>query len=111
MAFHLAEINDGITNTWLQSIQAGWNNTSKGHGSAAMGWLGVALGCMCGGQAMWDAYVQDFFSHLISKQKSNGSWEIFQGDGSGDALGEAYTAAVMCLILQLDLGNLYYLKY
>lgn len=110
MAYKMAGIDDDVTESWTDYIETNWNTIPNGHGSPIMGYLTSALGCLCAGQSLWDNFVESYFYRMLGYQQADGSWVQYDGDGSSETLGGYYMTAVNCLVLQLDLGNLFYFK-
>jgi hypothetical protein len=78
MALHLAG------NTKHRDIMTGYlkgegGSIHTGHGSASMGYLSGALGCLATDQETWDAFVKSFFQRILDHQKSSGSFPAFDG--------------------------------
>jgi hypothetical protein len=49
----------------------------------------------------WNGYRTAMFDHLQSSQSKDGSWPA----GNGIGVGQVYSTAVWCIVLQLDKGN------
>lgn len=111
-AFKATGISSDKISLMTGFLKQNFGAVPNGHGSAAMGYLGCALGSICSGQETWDAFVENFFPRILSHQNSDGSFQAFDGDGTpGDSqIGAAYRSAIYTLILQLDLGRLQFLK-
>jgi hypothetical protein len=91
-------------------VRAHIGESHLGHGSACMGYLGGALGCIYCGQSEWDSFVSQYFQRILSKQDSAGFFPLFDGDGGdSDKCSKYYRTAVNALILQLDMGHLHFL--
>jgi hypothetical protein len=103
--------HDGKREAMADYVRANMGKAHLGHGSACMGYLGVALGCIYCGQSEWDSFVSQYFQRILSHQGSDGFFPMFDGDGQspGDRCGKYYRTGMYALILQLDLGHLHFI--
>jgi hypothetical protein len=102
-----------LESSMISFLQGTMGYIPYGHGSGAMGYVNGALGCLCAGQATWDAYVNGFFARILSQQRTDGSFPAFDGEpgaNSDPGVGIYYTTGINTLILQLDLNNLHFLR-
>jgi hypothetical protein len=83
----------------------------EGHGSAALGYIGSALGARQIGDAEWKNFAVAFFSNIQGASQPDGSFSFLKGTtphsvGFDHAIGPAYNTGIYTLILLLDNSKL-----
>jgi hypothetical protein len=110
-AFYINGHGSSRTNDMVDYLKSNISKSHLGHGSACLGYLGAALGCIYCGQSTWDEFVSIYFQRIIDHQNADGTFSEFDGDpkSPGDKNRTFFRTGIYALVLQLDLGNLHFL--